>query len=244
MRLRVGTFNILNTCIWYKDRKALIKKAVIDMDCDVIGMQEVNLDGNTEVTTYEEYEKCFAAMDEPLFLPIPEFRIDGVLLLVRKNIEVLEAHRLVYADRRRVGQVLKLRKDGVEFVVANTHLDHLTDVYREAEIRELMAFLERFSDWPCVVTGDFNFDPSSKVYEIMGSQFRSAHKEANGTEPEITYPTRLRNSGALDDEFLCLDYVWVRGKVMVEGSRRFDECGEGDMWASDHYPLYAELVIE
>jgi len=41
--------------------------------------------------------------------------------------------------------------------------------------------------------GDFNAEPRSKTYEYLMNEagFRSAYKEANGSEPEITFPTGL-----------------------------------------------------
>ena len=196
MKLRVSTFNIANTSIHYRERRKYILKTTKDMDCDIIGLQEINYTGNTELQELTEYNLCLVDLFEPLYLPIPEFKIDGNGVLIRKNIKVLENHRLVFTDHLRVAQFLKLEKDGIKFVFINTHLDYLLEEIKETEINEIKDFFKQFEGLPAFCTGDFNFVPGSSSYNSMSAEFRSLHLEVNGKEPDLTYPTMLEDTGA------------------------------------------------
>ena len=67
--------------------------------------------------------------------------------------------------------------------------------------------------------GDFNAEPDEPTYARMrDAGFRSAHLEANGAEPAVTWPSGLQAPGIdTDGPPGCLDYIWVRGAI----ARRF-----------------------
>ena len=243
MKLRVGSFNILNTCVNYQARRPHIISTIREMDRDVLGIQEVNFEGNTELDFQDLYKTEYVLLPAPMILPKPDFRIDGNALLIKHDIEILERHSLLYAGQQRVAQILKLRKDGVVFLMANTHLDHLTDETRLGQVSELLEFANRYREFPMICTGDYNFTPGSEPYVMMSQEFRSANVEANGKEPDITYPTELEGVFPLAWHYRCIDYIWVRGNIAVKSTEVMKKCGEGTMWASDHFPIVAELEI-
>ena len=77
--------------------------------------------------------------------------------------------------------------------------------------------------------------------------FRSAYAEANGSDPDVTWPSGLQ-APAMDPEGPpgCLDYIWVRGEIRVAASRLvFDRPAVGDatLYPSDHLGLVAELEL-
>ena len=73
MKLKVGTFNILNVCLNYPARKKYISKTIQEMDCDILGLQEINIKGNVEVQRFEKYNFQFVELPEPMIVPIPDF---------------------------------------------------------------------------------------------------------------------------------------------------------------------------
>ena len=82
---------------------------------------------------------------------------------------------------------------------------------------------------------------------MLAAGFRSAHAEANGAEPAITWPSGLV-APAMDTDGApgCLDYVWVRGAATVESARTvFDRPAVGDptLYPSDHLGVAATLRI-
>ena len=76
-------------------------------------------------------------------------------------------------------------------------------------------------DAPVMIVGDFNARPREPAHaRMLAAGFRSAHAEANGAEPAITWPSGLV-APAMDTDGApgCLDYVWVRGAATVESAR-------------------------
>jgi endonuclease/exonuclease/phosphatase family metal-dependent hydrolase len=100
-----------------------------------------------------------------------------------------------------------------------------------------------------VVVGDFNAEPVEVAYRLMTEAgFRSAHLEANGAEPAVTWPSGIQAPGMdADGEPGCLDYIWVRGPITVQSCRVvFDRPAVDDptLYPSDHFGLVATLQLE
>lgn len=95
--------------------------------------------------------------------------------------------------------------------------------------------------------GDFNATPDSKTYSLMTEAgFKSAYKEVNGQEPEITFPTGLQAPFMDTDPPLCLDFMFYRGaptlrpvKAVLMGK----ECLPSDptIYPSDHMALVVDF---
>jgi hypothetical protein len=82
---------------------------------------------------------------------------------------------------------------------------------------------------------------------MLGGGFRSAYREANGSEPGVTWPSGLRAPGMdVDGTPRCLDYIWIRGSVEVESAAlAFDgpDPEDATLYPSDHLGLSAWLRI-
>jgi endonuclease/exonuclease/phosphatase family metal-dependent hydrolase len=82
---------------------------------------------------------------------------------------------------------------------------------------------------------------------MLEAGFRSAHVEANGAEPAVTWPSGIQAPGMdADGEPGCLDYIWVRGPITVESCRlEFDRPAVGDLtlYPSDHLGLSARIRL-
>ena len=99
-----------------------------------------------------------------------------------------------------------------------------------------------------VVVGDFNAEPDEPAVDrIRSLGYRSAMAEANGTDPDVTWPSGLQAPGMDDDgDPGCLDYIWLHGGVRVSSARlAFDRPAVGDptLYPSDHVGLVAELDV-
>jgi endonuclease/exonuclease/phosphatase family metal-dependent hydrolase len=82
---------------------------------------------------------------------------------------------------------------------------------------------------------------------MLEAGFRSAHVEANGAEPAVTWPSGIQAPGMdADGEPGCLDYIWVRGPITVESCRlEFDRPAVDDptLYPSDHLGLSARIRL-
>lgn len=243
MNIRVGTFNILNTSCRYQERKELVRDTIKQMDCDVLGLQEINYNENLELFDLETYNLYFASLPTPMLKSEPEFRIDGNAILMKKSFEVVSELKLVYSNQQRIAQILKVRKGEFEFFVVNTHLDHLSDSVRMNQVVELLECLLKASCDTCVCTGDYNFLPFDAPYYEIGKVFKSACFTLMNKEPQITFPTGLIGKFADIDEYGCFDYVWYKGQIVPTACSVVRNCGNGSIWASDHYPVIAEFQM-
>jgi endonuclease/exonuclease/phosphatase family metal-dependent hydrolase len=139
------------------------------------------------------------------------------------------------------------RSGGLHFVV--THLHHVPadEAIRDEQATQLTEWL-RPDEGPLVVVGDFNAEPVEPAYRTMrDAGFRSALAEANGAEPDATWPSGIQAPGMdAEGDPGCLDYIWVRGPVTIESaSLAFDRPAPDDptLYPSDHLGLRARIRI-
>jgi endonuclease/exonuclease/phosphatase family metal-dependent hydrolase len=96
--------------------------------------------------------------------------------------------------------------------------------------------------------GDFNADPGEPApARLREGGFQSAYATANGSEPEVTWPSGLQAPAMdTDGDPDCLDYIWVRGAARVESAGlAFDRPDPEDptLYPSDHLGISARLEI-
>jgi endonuclease/exonuclease/phosphatase family metal-dependent hydrolase len=124
----------------------------------------------------------------------------------------------------------------------------------EPEIRDqqVAQIVEWMADTPeadaTVVVGDFNAPPSEPAYARMkAAGYRSALFEANGSEPDVTWPSGIQAPTMdTDGDPSCLDYIWVQGRARVLSARvAANEHAPQDatLYPSDHFAIVADLEI-
>ncbi len=96
--------------------------------------------------------------------------------------------------------------------------------------------------------GDFNADPAEPAYDRMvGAGFRSAHAEANGGEPPVTWPSGLQAPVMdTDGDPSCLDYIWIRGGARAIDARLWADrpaAHDPTLYPSDHLGVVATLEV-
>ena len=172
-------------------------------------------------------------------------------MLVRAPLAAQGYDRTDLGLGRAVHRVRLVLPDGATLVFAVTHLHHPPEAHAERleQVEALLAWLETSPAHDAmIVVGDFNADPRTPAYARMAAAgYRSAFAVANGAEPAVTWPSGLQAPGMdTDGEPDCLDFVWVRGAVEVEGARLvFDRPSVGDstLYPSDHVGIAARLRI-
>jgi endonuclease/exonuclease/phosphatase family metal-dependent hydrolase len=252
-QLHVATLNLRNLADRWDERLPLILADMSALQPDILGLQEC---------VYPlQQDRLIGAAGEGRYAAVrgwagrPEY---GNSLLVREPLAPLDVDRHDLRAERSIHRVRIELAGGTRVVVAVTHLHHLPlDVaIREAQTESLLAWLDEpataMADRPppdaVIVMGDFNANPTEPAYARMrAAGFRSSFAEANGTEPEITWPSGLEGPMIdVEGTAQCLDYIWVRGSVSVDSSRLvFDRPAVGDptLFPSDHLGLSARLTI-
>jgi len=245
--LSVATLNIRNLADRWDERLPLLLADMSALQPDVLGLQEVvyplqqdRLIGAAGEGRYEAFRGWAGR---------PEY---GNAMLVRQPLaaSVAGAERLEL-ELNRSALRLVVTRDGVSVLVAVTHLHHVPadEGLRDDQARQLMEWLDAAPPTDAqFVVGDFNAEPSEPaVNRIRSNGFRSAYAEANGADPEVTWPSGLQAQGMdTDGDPGCLDYIWVRGAVRAARARlAWDRPAVGDptLYASDHVGLIAELAV-
>lgn len=144
----------------------------------------------------------------------------------------------------RIATWVKLREKatGREFLVFNTHFDHIGVVARQESAKLLLSRVHEFGDSiPTVIMGDFNFpvtDPSlaplmnaPTFTEVRGS---NAAKPQGDSLPQVTYRGFGHGEpGELIDHIFCKKFVPESYEVITSGY--------GVPYLSDHLPVLAVL---
>lgn len=249
--LEVATLNLRNIADRWPERLPLLLADMAALQPDLLGLQECvfaveqdRLLGAAGVGRYESYRGWAGR---------PEY---GNAALV-KSPPAAAATAPVAIERLELGRNRSALRvpvsvpgaEEIAFVV--THLHHVPadDHARVEQALALIAWLDdRQPPGGTIVVGDFNAEPVEATYRIMREAgFRSAHVEANGDEPSVTWPSGIEAPGMdTDGEPGCLDYIWLRGPLQAMACRlAFDRPAVGDstLYPSDHLGLAARIKV-
>lgn len=241
--LHVATLNLRYFGDRWDERLPLVLADMRALQPDVLGLQEcifpIQQDRLIGAAGPAEY---VALRGAPAELEI------GNSLLVRQPIAISDVQRLELGEGRyAISAVLALERR-TRVRVAVTHLHHIVPA---ADIRDQQAVLliDGLERGPAVdavvVIGDFNGEPYEPMYaRMVDAGYRSAHAEANGSEPAVTWPSGLQPPAPGNYDPGCFDYIWVRGEAQVDSCRLvFDRPAVDDpgLLPSDHFGLGARL---
>jgi endonuclease/exonuclease/phosphatase family metal-dependent hydrolase len=244
--LDVATLNIRNLADRWAERLGLLLADMAALQPDVMGLQEC---------VYPlQQDRLIAAAGERHYAVIrgwagqPEY---GNSLLVGQPLEAQDVERVDLGRKRSAHRAIVVLADGKRVLVAVTHLHHVPadEVVR---LQQAGALADWLATAPAsdarIVVGDFNAEPVEPAYaRMVDAGYRSAHREANGREPAVTWPSGLKAPMVDDDgDPGCLDYIWVSGAARVEACRVvFDRPDPDDrtLYPSDHFGLSAHIVV-
>jgi endonuclease/exonuclease/phosphatase family metal-dependent hydrolase len=242
--LLVATLNLRNIADRWPERIHLLLADMATLQPDLIGLQEcvfaVGQDRLLGAAGEGSYESRRGWAGRPEY---------GNAVLGRSPIALGEGERLDLGRNRSALRVPAELLSGARLHFTVTHLHHLVpdEAVREEQAVQLTEWL-RPDPGPQVVVGDFNAEPEEPAYRVMlEAGFRSAHAEANGAEPAVTWPSGIQAPGMdVDGEPGCLDYIWLRGPITVEACRlAFDRPAADDstLFPSDHVGLAARVRV-
>jgi endonuclease/exonuclease/phosphatase family metal-dependent hydrolase len=242
--LSVATLNLRNIADRWDERLPLLLADMAALQPDLIGLQECVYAAQQDRILGAAGAGRYASRRG--WASRPEY---GNAILAREPIDPGATDRLDLAEGRSALRADAALPGGARLTFVATHLHH--EVPDEAiRARQAAALVEWLAaeHGPTVVVGDFNAEPVEPAYRVMlDAGFRSAHVEANGAEPGVTWPSGIQAPGMdTDGEPGCLDYIWVRGPINVEDCRVvFDRPAVDDptLYPSDHFGLAATIRI-
>jgi endonuclease/exonuclease/phosphatase family metal-dependent hydrolase len=243
--LVVATLNLRNIADRWAERLPLLLADMAALQPDLVGLQEC--------VFAVQQDRILAAAGEARYAihrgwaGRPEY---GNSILAREAFTAGASERLDLGRNRSAVRVEVGSPSGAGLTFAVTHLHHLPEdlSVREGQVRQLVEWLAAEAG-SAIVVGDFNADPAEPAYEAMtAAGFRSAHLEANGSEPPVTWPSGIVAPGSDDEgDPGCLDYIWLRGPVSALSCRlAWDRPAVDDptLFPSDHFGLVARVRLE
>ncbi|MFL5681009.1 MAG: endonuclease/exonuclease/phosphatase family protein [Chloroflexota bacterium] len=244
--VHVATLNIRNLADRWAERQPLVFADMAALQPDVMGLQEVVYPLQQDRLIGAAGEGRYEALRS--WAGRPEY---GNSLLVRQPLAVSETERFELSESRSALRAVVTLAGGERLLAVVTHLHHVPadEDERLQQVRKLTKWLEGAPRADArVVVGDFNAEPVEPAYAAMvAAGYRSAHLEANGADPDVTWPSGLQAPMADEDGPPgCLDYIWVSGSARVESCRVvFDRPAVGDptLYPSDHFGLSAQLTV-
>lgn len=268
--MRIATYNLWNARIRWPERLDAAGEELARVSADVVALQEVAArvgehDGRDAATYLAE--RCgFSHVETRLYPDDPE---EGLAFLSKVPLRAVEAGW----DTGRpalesCGLRARVRVGGTELAITNVHLDWENIATREAQIAQVLTWIEARSEEECyeVLCGDFNCLPDSSVYRfLMGQQTLGGkgvtpwhdlaryHAERSGKSPATTLDVwgnpRWRDAPTLDIpmrvDWILLQDVFGRGLPYprVPGAGVFGTVPtpSARVVPSDHYGVYTDL---
>lgn len=135
--------------------------------------------------------------------------------------------------------ILKEKSTQKEFVLFNTHLDHVSDEARTKGIDVVLSKIEKFGDKPSILTGDMNSFEGSVTYNKAVATFDDSKYIAANSDSGITY----NGWGKATEKVSPIDYCFLsKGDFTVTSYEILDELKKG-VYSSDHYPVVVKLCL-
>ena len=126
-----------------------------------------------------------------------------------------------------------------DFVVFNTHLDHVSDEARIKGIAVVLDKITQFGGLPSVIMGDFNALEGSQTYLSATEHFLDAQYAAEKTMQSHTY----QNWGNAE-KFKRLDYFMISKTGCAAREYAVVQPIHDGVYVSDHCPIVLKLTLE
>lgn len=232
---------------WLYRADLIIKNVAADAP-DIIGFQEVtkfhyaylceSLKGYDSVLEYRD--DTFLAESCPIFYNTEKFTlIDKGSFWLSETPEEMSKDWGAACYRICSYVILNDKAANKDFVVFNTHLDHVSDEARIKGIGVVLDKISQFGGLPAMIMGDLNADENSETYKSVTENFNDAKYQTENTMAACTY----QNWGAELDR-PCIDYFMISKSGFSVNSYKVVTTTYDGVYPSDHFPIVIKLELE
>ena len=232
-----------------KNRSKIVTAIIEQYAPDSVGVQEATgkwmkiLSENLEAYTYigehrdedadSEYSAIFYLKDKFNLLDSGTIWLSDTPDVKYSKYEVSGCTRIA------TWVVLENKVTGEVYTHVNTHLDHMGDAPRVLQIEVLKTKIAELEEagYPLVCTGDFNAQPTTKVYEKVIEVLNDTKAVAENSDDGLT-----AHGYGKHEDFSAgpIDYVFVSDNVEVDTYKVVRNTVK-NMYPSDHYPVVADV---
>lgn len=241
----------------WSNRKPLVTDLVHSLLPDVIGMQEVTHNQLMDLSVMlPEYSWSGVGRDDGMtkgeytavFYKKNRFNLLDEATFWLSEIPEDTGSVSWGAQLPRIVTWIKLEDShsDASFFVFNTHYSHISDSARTESSRLLVSkAMEIAGGYPVIVTGDFNFTNKAEGYRIITEQ-----QQGQGMLFDAQYISQTPHFGGYStfngfgriEDGEKIDFIFVNPSFSVIRHGIYPE-RQGDVFISDHYPVFAELEI-
>ena len=231
---------------WYY-RADLIMSDIASEAPDIIGFQEATKwQYNYLVDCMPQYDSVITYRDKsvasegcPIFYNTEQFTlIDKGSFWLSETPDVMSKDWGSACYRICSYVILTENVSGKDFVVFNTHLDHVSDEARINGIKVVLDKIQQFGGLPAVIMGDLNAEVGSETYASVTEHFLDAQLVAANAEENVTYQGWGEAEGKRIDYFM----VSMTG-LQINSYDVLTETHDG-VYSSDHNPIVMTAVLE
>lgn len=236
----------LNQRSWFY-RADLIMDGIENQAPGIIGFQEATVwQYDYLVRSMPDYDSVITYRDEsviaegcPIFYHTERFSlVDKGSFWLSETPEVMSRDWGAACYRITSYVILTDNASGRDFVVFNTHLDHVSD---EARIRGMEVILDKiaqFGGLPAVIMGDLNAEEDSATIAAATEHFLDARYAAGETVDTYTYQgwgdmTKARR----------IDYFMISRTGIVPLRYSVLDQPRNGVWSSDHSPILLTMEL-
>ncbi|SEM61188.1 endonuclease/exonuclease/phosphatase family protein [Paenibacillus sp. OV219] len=129
--------------------------------------------------------------------------------------------------------------EGKEWIVYNTHLDHVSEEARQNGIQLILSKMNPSKSLiPSMLTGDFNCEPSSKVIELIHEAgLISAFSFLEEPLSRTYHGFQGGDTGS------PIDYIYMSEDARISSST-IDRSLYNGRYPSDHYPITTTVILD
>ena len=230
-------------------RADLLIEDVNSVKPDIIGFQEVSIlhygylqkampDYDSELMYRDNWilsEGC------PIFYRTDKYeKIDSGSFWLSETPEVMSKDWGAAHYRICTYVILKDKISGREFVVFNTHLDHVSEEARINGIQVVLDKIEEFGGLPAFLMGDLNAYPDEETILFTHESFDDAHVIAEKRDDGATFHKWGTKSDGNDKR---IDYIMISKGDATVSEYRIVNNKHGDAYSSDHYSVYIKVKL-
>jgi endonuclease/exonuclease/phosphatase family metal-dependent hydrolase len=142
---------------------------------------------------------------------------------------------------------LQDKKTGKRFLVFNTHFDHIGQIARKESASLLKKKVDSMAgSLPVIITGDFNSKPDDEPIRVLldnRDPLRFTDTKEISLTPHFGPAGPFNAFQAKEVDSLPIDYIFVKKKIKILKHATLSQTWEG-RFSSDHFPVYAKLMLE
>lgn len=255
MSFNLRADNILDVKNRWNKRAKIVYDLIETYGCDIIGLQEVTKKMYVDLSEHIKKYKVIGQGRTELFFEEKNNLLIGEEYTILKD-ETFWLSKTPYKKGSSIWYSLFPRicttaivaaENGHKVRIYNTHLDCLLPSAREYGLKIIIKDIEKQHEQeklPCIVMGDFNAKPNSKLIKKFAQGIYSGKRfvAVQDVRKELYEETTMsmfkdRQKG------MHIDYIFVSEEFKIEDVQ-IVKFNEGGKYPSDHYPLIADLKLE